>query len=234
LVWPLGPEGAGPPAVAAAHAAGRIAPANDGDPMRQQTRLVVAAVTVAWATALLAGQARPQGPFGLRQGMSLAEVEKFAGPLSAKPAGFYLAKKVPKPDPALESYGLVIPPKTGLCSVIAIGKTVETDRTGAGLRKAYLDRKARLTKLHGAPARDVDSVRSSSPQAGPQDWMAAIGRQDRLLQTFWTVTGDAGGVADVHLEAVGLNATRGYVRTTYGFENGGACIEELKVLRIPK
>ena len=128
----------------------------------------------------------------------------------------------------------MIPPKTGLCSVIAIGKTIETDRTGASLRQAYLARKAILTKRHGTPFRDVDSVRSASPLAGPQDWMAALGRQDRLLQTFWTLTGDASGVSDVHLEAVGLNATRGYVRSTHGFENGGACIEELKVLRIPR
>lgn len=202
--------------------------------MRQQMRIVVGAVTLVCASAMLAGQGGAPGPFGLRQGMSLADAEKFAGPLSAKPAGFYLAKRVPKMDPELESYGLVIPPKTGLCSVIAIGKTIETDRTGATLRHAYLGRKAILTKRHGTPSRDVDSVRASSPLAGPQDWMVALGRQDRILQTFWTLKGDAGRVADVHLEAVGLNATRGYVRTTYGFENGGACIEELKLLRIPK
>lgn len=203
--------------------------------MRRLIFLAIVAITIAaGAPPVASAQSAGAGPFGLRKGMTLSEVEKFAGPLKADPPGIYKATRVPRPDPGLESYGLVIAPKIGLCAILGVGQTLQTDATGVQVQKAFLARKDSLAKVYGDPLRVSDYLRPKSKLGGPQDWMTALMRQERILAAFWSVTRDPGSVSSIQVEATGLNPTHGYLKVIVGFDNGDACIAELKALRTKK
>ena len=101
-------------------------------------------------------------PFGLREGLTRAEVEAIAGPLSPQegtPPTFYAAR-VPRPHPELDVYAVVVGDSTGLCQVVG-GKLIDsTGVTDIEADRVYSELKGQLSSKYGAAsATETSQVR---------------------------------------------------------------------------
>ena len=94
------------------------------------------------------------GPFGLKMGMTKAEIESAIGAkLEEVESGVYYTKKVPIPYPLFSYYNLTIHSTHGLHGVRAYSN--ETDSLKTAMH--YDDIKRELIALYGAPTFDYDS-----------------------------------------------------------------------------
>jgi hypothetical protein len=93
-------------------------------------------------------------PFGLREGMSKADLDAVAGPLSMQggtPPTYYVTH-VPKPHPDLGVYAVVVGDSTGLCQVVG-GKLIDsTGVTDIEADRVFNELKGQLTAKYGKPS----------------------------------------------------------------------------------
>jgi hypothetical protein len=176
-------------------------------------------------------QDSPPGPFGLRKGMTRAEIEKLGPILDEGPSGILRVGRVPRPDPNYQSYWVVVTPRAGVCAVMAAGKTVLDDPNGALVQASFAKAKAALTEKYGEPVASVDTLVEGSTLGAPTQWTASLSAGQRTLAVAWKPAPGAEGVSAVSLEAAGVSDTRAYVRAVFAFDNQGDCISEFKRIR---
>lgn len=176
-------------------------------------------------------QGQTVGPFGLRKGLTKAEAEKISAPLEEGPAGIYRTERVPRPDAQFQSYWLVITPESGLCAVMAAGTAMEINPEGAQVRAAFAKARTSLAARYGEPAAVQDGLQRGSALTRPTDWSTSLAAQQRSLVAMWKLESHPAGIVAISLEAAGLNASRAYVRTVFGFDNEDGCIAELRNIR---
>ena len=158
------------------------------------------------------------GPFGLRKGMTLAEL---AGAPREIGIGKYLVSSVPRPHSAFESYALQVTPKTGLSWIKAIGHTIQTSVYGIELQTAFDDLESKLERIYGKGKR-TDLLMPGSIWNEPRDWMQAILNKERFLMTMWSA--EHGSQLPDALQSVGLvvgaiESDSGFVAVEYAFDN---------------
>lgn len=112
-------------------------------------------VAVAVVAGVVVIGAQSDGPFGLRMGMTKAELEKLVGtPLKETTPGYIEDLKVPKPHPDFESYSAFMSPTYGLCKLNARGKLLAINVFGDQLGAPHLLTSPRLLKTNTAGRRD--------------------------------------------------------------------------------
>ena len=163
-------------------------------------------------------------PFGLRIGMSRAEVEKlrgYKGPQAGQSLAFVTP---PQPHPDFESYGVVISPTQGLCKVIAIGRDITLNSFGDQLKTAFAETSRALEEKYGKP-QVFDYVQSGSIWKEREDWAMSLAKEERTLAAMWEKPGsDLGGVL---LESIASNSHTGYLRLSYESPTFSACKDEV-------
>lgn len=193
--------------------------------------LLVLCLTLSHSPAAAQGD----GPFGLSMGLSKAQIERLTGgplkPVAGQSDG-YETTKVPRGLDGIESYVLNILPKAGLCRILAIGVDINTSSHGVEVKAAF-DRLAGLLDAAYGKHTTYDFLRSGSIWDEPEDWMAGLMRNERVLQAAWDVAEGStmkNGVSEILLDAHGLRSDRGYLNIQYKFDNRQACEAEAKGL----
>ena len=161
------------------------------------------------------------GPFGLNKGDSLSALKPL-GLEPAKSAGFYYAKSVPSPHPQFSFYGLGITPEEGLCKIIAISKPIETSVYGSELKDRFESMRDALIAKYGE-GKTYDYLRHGSIWDESKDWMMALIKKERVLETYWTGGTYPDGVTGINLEVSADERDSGQITLSYEFDNFAAC-----------
>lgn len=181
------------------------------------------------APSPVAVQATYDGPFGLKMGLSPAEV-KVAIPSLEKTdlgPGVYRSNSVPISHPDFEGYTLIFSQRSGLCKITAIGKDIQSGDTGFEVRSAFDDLDKAVTNKYGKGKKfDFSSERYDSPEF----WMMHLSHKNRTFEKHWPST-EGGANLPSDLSAIGLSARAsdmrtGYLVMSYEFQNISDCVAE--------
>jgi hypothetical protein len=166
------------------------------------------------------------GPFGLEMGMTLKDL---GGTPTELAKGMHSMTTVPKPHPAFEAYVVKIGPKSGLCSIKAVGKSIETSVYGTQLRSAFNEMEAKLTQTYGKDKK-IDILMPGSMWKEPNDFMMGMLKKDRMLAAEWEAqygSNVTGNLRYVALMARALSADAGDIVLEYNFQNKDECDAEI-------
>lgn len=174
-----------------------------------------------------------EGPFGLRPGLTTAELEAAVGgrlaPIETA-THLFTAPRVPRPHTAFESYALLVGPQSGLCQIRAIGIDITTGRHGLQLKSAFDDMATALSEVYGRPER-IDRLLPGSIWNEPEDWTMGLVKRERFLQAEWSTA--SGSVLKSDLESVTLatsasSSDTGCLLLQYTFSNNAQCEAEIR------
>jgi hypothetical protein len=172
----------------------------------------------------------PSGPFGLSEGLTLAQLRGFGALVPVKGmAAVYTAPTVPKPHRDFDHYILAVGSKVGLCKVVAIGKDIESSSFGDELRTAFATTREALGAKYGN-SKLYDYLQEGSIWNEGRDWMMGLAKKERTLSAFWSADEQStltGHVRNIELEARSLGTSRGYLTLSYEFDNFDACKAEM-------
>ena len=143
--------------------------------------------------------------------------------------GKYKLANVPKPHSAFQIYVVQIAPKSGLCSIRAVGNVISTSGFGIELRFEFSKMEGKLKKVYGKH-KTSDFLMTGSLWEEPQYFMMGLLKKDRVLAAFWREKEDStfsDNIKDVTLITNALTTDRGFVAVEYSFTNEEACDSEL-------
>lgn len=185
------------------------------------------------------------GPFGLKEGLSIAELKQIVPDLSkTKSANVYKSATTPKPYPEAQGYYFFVTENAGLCRV---SMTVDVDNVnsfGDQLKTALNVLASALKGKYGKPTYSIDGVQKGSLWTEKRYWMMGLVKEERTLELSWF---DASGTTEkerkkskrtypdlpnnisyISLNANALNSTSGWVSLQYTFKNIDSCVAEEK------
>ncbi|HSU16025.1 hypothetical protein [Longimicrobium sp.] len=201
--------------------------------MNRKLLAALAAACLYAAPALAQSQQPPATPFGLRMGMTLADLARFH-PEARRTPGVYLIDGAPAAQPEFREYMIVVSPHQGLCKVVGMGRIIETPESGEALRASF-DRLESLLAGKYGDGNQIDDLKEGSPWSGDRDWMMSLRQRDRTYRTTWsTADGDA---LPPNLQYVEIDASAasepglGSVLLTYEFTNFAQCRGDLDAQR---
>jgi hypothetical protein len=187
-------------------------------------------------SGVLAQKADAAGPFGLRMGMSAAELRKAvdAKPVEPEQSPLVLqTERLPKHHDAFEGYLLIVSEKVGLCKIVGLGETIAVKPEGKELRAAFEDLEKAIERKYGRHL-TRDELQQGSKLTDKKQWMEALHGKERSLAAFWDAEERstlADDIAEIVLDARALSEAEGYLRLHYVFTNWGRCDEEGKQAR---
>ncbi|MBS0967684.1 hypothetical protein P0E69_09685 [Chimaeribacter arupi] len=174
-----------------------------------------------------------EGPFGLESGLTKKNIEDMTGeelkPVENNP-NLYTSQSLPKNNADFEAYGLLISPKSGLCQIRALGKTIDTDSYGLALQSKYKDLSESLSSIYGNAEKN-DFLLSGSIWKDPQDWMMALSKKERFLSAEWKGTSSSplkNNLNSISIEARSSRSDKGYIFLQYNFKNIDVCNAEIE------
>jgi hypothetical protein len=197
---------------------------------------LVLSTVVLLPSSLLAQSDNATGPFGLRMGMTAAELRKVVDLKVVEPEQRPLVlqtERLPRHHDAFEGYLLFVSDKVGLCKIVGLGETIAVKSEGKELRSAFEDLEKTIERKYGRHL-TRDELESGSKLSDKKQWMQALHGKERSLAAFWdaeersTLSDDIG---EIVLDARALSETEGYLRLHYAFSNWGRCEEEGKQAR---
>ena len=160
------------------------------------------------------------GPFGFEKGMTKAQIIALVGEKGVKTQGedFIELSTAPKPHALIDTYILRISPDKGLLKVIAVSKQIETTIYGDELRSKFKEVAEAMGGTYGPSTHSLDFVRSGSIWHEPEDWMMALNKKERTLETYWQFKPAREGLTVADVEALALTRNIGFLKLTYEFD----------------
>ena len=188
-----------------------------------KTRLIVALGVL--ATVGFAQES--SGPFGLRRGMTRAQVIEVVGKGAIKEIkGDRMGVlTVPKPHPAFGFYWLGFSPDQGLLKILALGNDIETNGFGEEIRESFKTILDAVSKTYGKPGDVFDYVRHGSTWEEPEDWMMGLVKKERRLDAFWTKGPFPNRIHSMRLEAKASSVEKGFIELSYEFDGFNSYLE---------
>jgi hypothetical protein len=111
--------------------------------------------------------------------MSLAELTQRGNPTPLAEVPFsYTMTSVPVPHPAFESYSVTVTQGDGLCKVMGIGKTLDTNSFGTEIQSAFDELEQALARKYGRHKK-FDFLQAGSIWNEPRDWMSGLRHKER-------------------------------------------------------
>lgn len=168
------------------------------------------------------------GPFGLKMGLTSAEVAKIIPSFIEKndEKGMASADTVPVPHSEFESYSFIFSEKSGLCVISGIGKDIKSGSAGLEVKSAFDSLDDALKEKYGNGKKfDFGSDRS------PEFWMLHLLQKDRFLSKYWDKTTKAklsNNINSILIRANSVRISEGFINIRYEFENVDDCIKEQK------
>jgi hypothetical protein len=176
------------------------------------------AVQVAFAMAMMSSAA-VAGPFGIAAGTPVSQLKVFSR------SGDLLTISVPQPDAEFEAYQVWAPPGVGVCKLIAIGKTEDSDGDGSDTRAEYAALKAMLARSFGKPE-SYEYLHTGARWKDDRDWVMSLWQRERTQTSFWGTSGgplNADDVGAIELETKASSANSSYNSVGFEFTNFSKC-----------
>lgn len=187
---------------------------------------------------LVSAAPRPKpsdGPFGVRMGMPLSELEALAGPLQTKDGFSYLGSTAPTPHSRFTTYRFLVAEGVGLCGVKGATESIPSNVFGEGITDAFAEISEPLQEKYGKPSFAFDYVQRGSLWREPQDWMMGLLKEDRTLRSSWfkgefkelkgkNPANLPATLNSIVLKAVAYDMAAGYLVIDYSFENNDECV----------
>lgn len=174
------------------------------------------------------------GPFGLKMGLTKAQIESALGPINHLSADLYSLNSISKHYPGIKVYGVTISPTVGLCRITTM-MTVESPGNGDKVKRKFERIKNDLIEKYGQPAGEFDFIDHDSLWTEPQDWMMSFADGDRHLLSIWTkekaekdklkIFNEIHGIT---LQVEGKSSNSASIFLGYEFSNVHSCIAEQK------
>jgi hypothetical protein len=195
----------------------------------------VTAPEVAIAPVVIKKMPPAEGPFGFKKGLTQEEIELMTGisldPIASR-KNTYISSTVPKPHRAFNNYLLTIGQTTGLCSVRAVGKDIETSGYGIQIKIEFNSLESVLAEIYGIGEK-TDQLLPDSIWKDAGDWMMGMVKKDRYLLTQWEGKVESqtleNQLESIILAARASNSGSGYLLLEYIFNNSEQCDNEEKV-----
>lgn len=165
------------------------------------------------------------GPFGLKMGMKLNEIDTKAKKIA--PGKYFVS--VPNQHSAFEKYVVQVAPQTGLCYIKAIGKDIATSAYGVELKSEFYDMKEKLDKTYGK-GKATDRLMYDSIWDEPNEWMMGLIKKERLLFVIWENSSGKnvkGNIKNIAMAAQPSSRSKGYIAIDYTFSNNDKCEQEI-------
>ena len=167
-------------------------------------------------------------PFGIEMGSDPQDLNSQPGPQF----GVYTIEQAPISHPSFESYAVIATNTHGVCKVIGVGKTINSNNFGTQLKSEFSDLRAALENKYGKPETNLDQLFPGSIWDDPENFMMGLLKKERLLWSVWSAGENGSSFPDeivaISLRAQALNSSSGYVNLTFEFENFEACLLEIK------
>lgn len=139
--------------------------------------------------------------------------------------GFYEVTP-PEPHAEFETYMAVATPETGICKVVALGRTHRNDGYGSSVRSSFNSLSAALTTRYGQ-SETFDFLRRGAIWDEPREWVWSIYKKERELSSYWTSGRNASlppSIQAVELTTKSVSPSSGaYLSLAYEFSNFGEC-----------
>jgi len=176
-------------------------------------------------------QTKWDGPFGVKMGLTVAELEQAGIKLiKGKSPGVYISESAPSPNQKFTLYRYVIGEKAGLCQITGITPAIEANDAGDQVKEAFTALEEALTEKYGNPEK-LQYVKKDALFKESKYWMMALKRQERVHVSAWP--GKNADALPFSLEAIALEATAdsstsGELDLGYEFSNADSCVNESK------
>lgn len=190
--------------------------------------MLLAALLVAPLAQGQTTTAQEARPFGLRMGMTTAELVRLGAVRSE--SGYYLMERPPTPNAEFVLYRLTVSERHGLCAVAAFGQPVATTPNGASFKARFASLETALNRIYGE-GEHVSEVNRGSVYTSDSLFLAGLRQEERRHFTYWDDSVD-GVRLPRNLAAISLES---YVPSTasniafvlyYDFSNWERCEEE--------
>lgn len=185
-----------------------------------------------FASLLMVASSASAGPFGLKQGMSLSELQKAVNGREVATEDRYVFKlsTPPVPSPHFNDYRLLVTPSHGLCKIVAWSPSIKTSVYGDSVKDGFGTLFDALSSKYGKSGK-YDFLRNGSIWDEPRDWTMALLKEERRLAAFWSTENGSelpNEITAITLQAVGIRPDTALISVTYEFSNFAECAEWIK------
>jgi hypothetical protein len=123
----------------------------------------------------------------------------------------------PVPNPAFDSFLLIVGPKQGLVKVIATGVDIDGDSDGKRMRTTFAQMRDALKVTYGDPSDNFDFLKATSALKKPSQFMLSLTNNERTLATYWTNRSFLNNITSIALVGNGLGNDTGYISVEIEF-----------------
>lgn len=164
-------------------------------------------------------------PFGIAQGTPTSqltinkEVRSFV---------YQITPKVSHPD--FESYQVLSTPEHGVCKLVALGHTMESDSYGEQVTNVAERITDQISSKYGI-SRLFNFLKKGSIWKDPNDWSMAVYKNERTYSRYWDKEEKSNlqnGIQAITLRVQALSNDQTYVTLTFEFENASKCISSIR------
>jgi hypothetical protein len=183
-------------------------------------------IAFAAAVALAPSMASADGPFGVSMASdidSIGEYEEVGNFL-------YEFSTLPKKHAYFESFVIKSHPSTGVCQVIAVGRSINTNRFGDSVKEMFDKLRGQVDNVYGRSDL-IDGPIVTNANLGQLDWMTELMTRRRGLQSAWDKISGADlrdNIRQILLTASAEGSEQGYVNLQYRFSNFDECDEAIR------
>lgn len=173
-------------------------------------------------------QTAADGPFGLRMGMTLKEIQAFTKVTELSDFTYEITKP-PVANSNFDQYMIIVTPQEGLCKVAADINNIASNDFGDSVKSRFNDLQKSLTSKYGEGV-TIDSLKSGSIWKDPRDWMMSLYKRDRTLSTYWIASGTLKlppYLSAFALRTYGTSSSKAYINIGYEFTNWDKCTVEI-------
>ena len=166
------------------------------------------------------------GPFGLHQGMSLADLKRQGSFTATSQEFVFNATVLAGAHPDISSYDVLLTPAQGLCQVKAVSKGIDTTADGAELLRRFRGLADVMASKYGPPTNVYDHLRMGSLLHASHEWMIGLLKQDRVLIAEWSPPEPApprDTLSSIKMTATALSENRGQIEFDYRLGNFREC-----------
>ena len=167
------------------------------------------------------------GQFGLEVGETVKSIRKKGVKLSNDGGYWYITDKLPKGNPKLDNYSLLITPVSGLCRIVGRTTSIQTNSFGDQLKSKFEFFETALKKKYGVGEK-YDYVKYGSIWDDNKYWMMGLLEKERNLATIYNKDDNnlPSYMNGIVLRAFARNSGEGVINLNYEFSNVDQCFEE--------
>ena len=167
------------------------------------------------------------GQFGLEVGETVKSIRKKGVKLSNDGGYWYITDKLPKGNPKLDNYSLLITPVSGLCRIVGRTTSIQTNSFGDQLKSKFEFFETALNKKYGV-GKKYDFVKYGSIWDEEKYWMMGLYQKERSLTSIWNKEKDnlPSHLNYIVLDTHASTTYEGVVSLNYEFINTDKCYAE--------